>query len=390
MVSSKTLGSGGANTVSLVKYEDGQEFVFKPEAAGRQGIESLLLSKDYKPHQQMAELNIATQKTADVLGLGDIMTKTSVGTHKGLYGIFMEKAPGAEAGKFASGKAKAEPGTLTAAQIQNLPDDAYAKVIGDMIRKTNRIEWLDMITGQGDRHNKNYMIEVGEDLTVTVKCIDNDECFPAYRTGLRTFVLEEGHARKFVRTVDEIILQYPPQYQAEIRQRLESDPGYKRLPDNKVIIDATKFENQELIWALKKSVGLHGAALPDFLDEDLYAHLMALKEGEARDIWITDIRARLPKEAADSAVNRLDEAIAHAESLNRAGKVVKTEDFQLREVQKSLCGKFLKEPSNPIKSTKDGKFTLINNDMLAMIKRQTRSIFMRDLFSATRKQGWYK
>ena len=37
---------------------------------------------------------MATLKTADVLGLGDVMAKTSVGKFNGQYGIFMEKAHG--------------------------------------------------------------------------------------------------------------------------------------------------------------------------------------------------------------------------------------------------------------------------------------------------------
>ncbi|MBQ7178654.1 MAG: hypothetical protein IJS08_14665 [Victivallales bacterium] len=94
MVSSKKLGNGVANTVYLVKYKDNSEYVFKPEAAGRLGMETLKLSMDNKPEQQVAELNLATQKTAEALGLEDIMPKTTVGSHNGQYGLFMEKAPG--------------------------------------------------------------------------------------------------------------------------------------------------------------------------------------------------------------------------------------------------------------------------------------------------------
>ncbi len=51
---------------------------------------------------------------------------------------------------------------------------------------------------EGDRHGRNYMVDVGEDLTVEVKAIDNDQSFPAYRTGLRTYRLEGAAAGIFL------------------------------------------------------------------------------------------------------------------------------------------------------------------------------------------------
>ena len=36
------------------------------------------------------------------------------------------------------------------------------------MRGINRLEWLDIITGQGDRHPRNYMIQVWPDLTNTM------------------------------------------------------------------------------------------------------------------------------------------------------------------------------------------------------------------------------
>ncbi len=142
LAGSRPLGQGAANTVFLVTYEDGKEYVFKPEAPGRQGMASLTLSKDYKPHQLISHLNIATQKTADALGLGDIMPRTTAGAHKGRFGLFMEKAPGTGAASFADGKGKLEPGHLTAAQVRRLSDADHAKVVGEIVRKTNRTSAL--------------------------------------------------------------------------------------------------------------------------------------------------------------------------------------------------------------------------------------------------------
>ena len=79
-----------------------------------------------------------------------------------------------------------------------LADDDYAKVVGGLMRQTSRLEWFDLITGQGDRHGGNYFVEVDpRDFTVTLKGIDNDASFPAYRKGLRTFALDENTSTQF-------------------------------------------------------------------------------------------------------------------------------------------------------------------------------------------------
>ncbi|MBQ9366198.1 MAG: hypothetical protein IJT83_00340 [Victivallales bacterium] len=387
-ISSETLGSGSANTVYLVKYKDGTEYVFKPEAQGRQGVESLLLTKDYKPEQQVAQLNLATQKTAEVLGLEDVMPKSTVGCHNGQYGLFMEKAPGATAKGFASGKGVSK-GSLTPAQIKSLSDEQYSKVVGEIIRQTNRLEWLDLVTGQGDRHNKNYMIEVRPDLSVTVKGIDNDQCFPAYRTGLRSFHLTGTHAARFLEAYEDIIQAYPSKYREEIRNRLNSDPGVVKNKDGSIDIDATKFKSAELTYALKKATGLHGSVLPDFIDEDVYEHLQTLKEGEAREAYLADLRTRLPEEAVASAVTRLDQAIAYAESLKKAGMVISKEDFGKRDVQNRLLQRELHSTGITINPTDDQKFRLNKGDVVDKVKHQIRSLYARDIYKSLLKKGWF-
>lgn len=389
-VSSEKLGSGKTNTVSLVKYDDGREFVFKPEASGRQGMASLQISQDYKPEEKVADLNMATQRTADALGLGDVMPKTSVGSHKGKFGVFMEKAPGAEAASFAEGTAKPRSGKLTASRVKSLSDADYGKVVGELVRKTNRLEWFDLVTGQGDRHGKNYMVDVGEDLNVEVKAIDNDQCFPAYRTGLRTYRLEGVYARIFLQKREEAVNMYPMKYRDEIRKRLLADPGVKELPGGALSIDATKFENAELYWVLKQAVGMHGASLPDFIDEELYDRFQTLKAGPAREAWIADLRTRLPENAVASAIVRLDEAIAHAESLRKANLVIPKADFAKRDVQSRILAPQLTSPKYPIKPTRDNRFQMRDGDLQTQAVRQTRSLFRRDLLAAVYKKGWFE
>ncbi len=386
MVSSEKLGQGKANTVYLVTYKDGSEYVFKPEAAGRMGMETLALSIDYKPEQQVAALNLATQRTAKALGLEDVIPKTTVGSYDGQYGLFMKKAPGNTVSAFA--KSKIAPyGGLTAEGIKRLPDKEHGVVIGEIIRQTNRLEWLDLITAQGDRHNKNYMIDVRPDGKVTVTGIDNDECFPVYQTGLRKFHLQWPYCQLFDSAYEDIIKAYPEKYHNEIHNRLKSDPGVIRNTDGSLELDATKFKAKELYYALKKAVGLQNAVLPNFIDKDTYEHLQALKSGPVREAYFADLRSRLPEDAVVSTMTRLDQAIEHAESLKDKNMVISKGDFAKRDVQKHLLQSEL-TGRGPIEPTKNGKFSLTSGDIVKKVNHQTHSLFVRDLQTFVCKKGW--
>jgi len=100
VVESKSLGAGNFNTVTLVKVKDGSEWVFKPELAGRLTAPNSTLNDGLDANQEMTRVNLAVQTSADTLGLGDVMVKTSAGTHKGQFGMFMEKAPGVTGRQF--------------------------------------------------------------------------------------------------------------------------------------------------------------------------------------------------------------------------------------------------------------------------------------------------
>ncbi len=387
-VSSAPLGTGAANTVHLVTYTDGSQYVFKPEAPGRQMMENLTLSKDYAGEQQAAQLNLATQSVANALGLGDAIPKNTVGAHNGEYGLFMEKVSGLDGSAFGKGKAP-PPGSLGAKDVRGLSDEDYGKVLGGILRGLNRLEWLDLISGQGDRHAHNYLVDVRPDLTVTVKGIDNDQCFPEYRAGLRTYVLKGKEAALFLEKCGDAILAYPQKHQAAVRERFEKDPGITKNPDGSITLDTTKFENGELYFAAQGAIGMHGCTLPEFIDEDLYAHLLTLKSGSPqRDALLKDLAPRLSPGALDSVAKRLDAAIAHAEKLAEAGKVVRNADFAKRDVQNRLLHDEIHGSGNPVKPVNGYKLPS-DSDVVRKAKRQVRSLFVRDLIGGVAKKGWF-
>jgi hypothetical protein len=387
VVSSAQLGQGMANTVYLVGYSDDSEYVFKPEGPGRTGMERILLTQDYEPQQQVAQLNLATQRTADALGLGDVMPKTSVGCHNGDYGIFMEKAPGVTAEQLASGAKPKTPGTLGVEELKSLSHDDFQIVVGRLLRELNRLEWLDLVTGQGDRHNANYLVEVKSDLTVTVKGIDNDACFPAYRTGLRTFVLTSSQREQFEEACREISLLYPDNVSGSVVGRIKGDESITREKGT-MVIDAGKIKAGEMYAALKGTIGVQTVALPGFIDADLYKELTALKSGSKRKRFQAELTSRLPADCVAAAMSRLDEAIALAESLRAAGKVIARQDFEKHDVQKQIVAGRIVDPTKLVKDV-TGEVPPPPGSSVFEGTNLVQSLFFRDIFPHLGNPDWF-
>ena len=407
---SRPLGSGSVNTVHEVVCKNGnKKYVFKPEASGRKAFSGLVVAKGVSDSQTVSQLNMATQKTADYLGLNDIMCKTTVGSHKGAFGIFMEKAPGKEAGYFKkcakSGGAFA-PGQLSPKKIKALPDEKYAVVIGEIMRKANRLEWFDMITGQGDRHFHNYLMAVTDAKDdpvpqVTLKAIDNDACFPAYRKGLRTFVLVGEHSVKFLGEIQKLFKKvlYPNDSTAAENAMIKfmQDPGIKKNSDNTYTIDTTLAKSPLVAVVLRNTIGVHTTALPEYIDEELYNALMDLKEpSKAFNDFKADMEANISLAAAASAVTRLREAIEYAEKLKAAGKVVTAGEWHKKDKQREILRGLPPDEDN-------GEYArvkkLSRNDpdynakgeatVFAIIQHVDNGYFRRDLAVALAKPGWF-
>ncbi|MBR4676176.1 MAG: hypothetical protein IKP00_17100 [Victivallales bacterium] len=376
VLSSKSLGHGNANTVFEVKYKDNSTLVFKPEAPGRMGLNVLALGRTgYADQLQMAQINLCVQKTADALGLDDVMVKSTVGSHKGDYGIFMEKAPGASAFNFIRNSEDVPQDGLSVKDVQELPKEDYDKVIGRLKNKLNRLEWFDAITGQGDRHHNNYFIHISKDLHVTVKAIDNDMSFSSNRIGMNTIRLVGADIPHFYSIISNAQKGIYPKMEPLVT--LLPDPGVTVTKDA-IIVDTTKIKSPELFFCLTKSIGFQPIALPDVIDQELYDHLMDLQSGEKRDAFIVELKSRLTQGAVEATVKRLDEAIAHAKSLQDRGRVLKAEDFENPEIQKQIAvnGKGLKLPERNNNAPLDNE---VAKEAEALYKDYNCDLFHRDL-----------
>ena len=390
--SSKPLGSGAANTVHQLNYKDGSTKVFKPEAAGRQGVYKLQLAKGaYSGSQLVASLNMAAQKTADAFGLNDVMAKSSVGVYDGRFGLFMEKVPGKTAFEFALDGQPKKPGSLTSEQIKALPDEKYSKVVGQIMRKLNRLEWFDLLTGQGDRHHNNYMLNVDEDSNVSIKAIDNDACFGKFMIGPGLFVLKGPHANKFMQAIGEVKTKlYPSGATSEQSDRIDADPGIRIRNDNSLLVNTSLFKSPELNYCIKVATGCHVTRSPTAIDQELYDKLVAMKSGEARNRYIADLKARLDESQVEIAVQRLDSAIRLAEALKQKGRVIASEAWETKDTQRMVAGR---GPAHLAKVSGCDPLAADSNKIVGKIHKYvaqtTVSIFRRDLMSSIAKPGWF-
>lgn len=177
------LASGSYNTVFALKVmnADGvaQESVFKPlKAAEKNWIGAM--SGIPMDDPQTAMRNIATVSYAKKLGL-DVVADTHlalVDTGRGPLdlnlGLIMERAPGQQA-RYVDANTLARP-------------DVFAEV--------TKLQLLDHLTGQVDRHPNNYFIHVGSNGKAKVTGIDNDLCFGKELTGPADIRQIENGVRK--------------------------------------------------------------------------------------------------------------------------------------------------------------------------------------------------
>ena len=156
------------------------------------------------------------------------------------------------------------------------------------MRELNRLQWLDLMTGQMDRHNNNYFIHIDKDThKVTVTGIDNDAGYSKYRTGAVTYTLDENRTKSFKKCLENI--GKPLGFHrdpGEFVDRLLKDPGITIRDDGNITIDASKVKDKTLIYALTQAQGVQTTAIPDKIDRQTYDAFMALKSGPKREEYL--------------------------------------------------------------------------------------------------------
>ena len=328
IVSSKELGSGEAGKTYLLKTQNGGELVFKPDIDSRIGLEQLNLSdgKAYKYTQNTANLNLATQDTAKAFGCEDLFVKYSVGSHNGQFGVFMEKAKGFT-GEEISQKEKSEGDGIAPTELKDIDPLERAKIKGQIAQKLNKLMWLDLITGQGDRHWNNYFVHIDKEThDVTLKAIDNDASFNERQIGLQKYNLTRSLAEDFESQLHDkcntvgIFIQADGK--TEYNNRVSKDPAIKRNSDGSMTVDLSKAQSPEVKIALDEILATQSIAIPEEIDKGFCDQLMKMAKGsrERKDL-LNSLKPRLTPEALKATEKRLDEAIAHAKKLEKNGKV---------------------------------------------------------------------
>jgi hypothetical protein len=339
---SKMLGSGAAGKTYLLTTKTGGELVFKPELDGRIGLDDLLLGMGgaYVDKQKTANLNLATQDTAKAFGCEDVVVKYSVGSHDGQFGVFMEKAKGVPGSGFMK-KSTSGGGGIAPSEMHKIADPArQTKIKGDLARQLNKLMWLDLLTGQGDRHWNNYFVHVDEATDeVTVKGIDNDASFSATRIGLMKFALDKGKSALFDAELKEVCQKlHGKDWKKEFENRVAKDPAIQ-LDGDTLVVDLSKAKTPETRMAIIHTMGLQSIALPEEIDEDFFNHLMAMDEDPAKKkAYLDSIAPRISPAALQAAEARLDEAIAHAKKLGQQGKVYSREQWRNEANLKDMTG----------------------------------------------------
>ena len=331
VVSSKMLGSGVASTTYLLTTNTGAELVFKPELDGRLGLNRLNLSDGgaYLDTQNAANLNLATQDTAKAFGCEDVVVKYSVGSHDGQFGIFMEKAKGL-------------PGSTLVENTSGdqLSQEDKTKIKGSIAQQLNKLMWLDLITGQGDRHHNNYFVHIDpKTREATVKGIDNDASFSATRIGLQKYKLDKDRTKYF----DEILKEICQSLHGglgEYGRRLSKDPAIVRNDDGTMTVDLTEAKSPEVKMALCNVVGMQSFALPEEIDEDFYNVLMDMDEHSTKmDAYINTISPRVSPDALEATKTRLKEAIALAKDLKGKNKVYSKKQWQSEKTLNAMTSR---------------------------------------------------
>ena len=326
-VGSKVLGQGAANTVRLCQYTDDHgipfNLVFKPESPARAGLEGLRISgMGYQDSIRVANLNVASSTVAGLLGTPRVVATSSLGFFEGTPGLFMSHAPG-----------KTPRDLIHSGQMHGLSKKLQKTgkleiALGNLQRELCRLEWADLLSGQGDRHGMNYLVDINpEDGSVTVTGIDNDASFGERMVGITTVDLTDMPNVNAIlgdRDQDNYVVDTPLE---KCQRNGGKHPPYE-LRDGKLLIHLDQIQDPEMYKEVRDLLGMNQMFLPSHIDQTTYDHLMALTP----DAYRESLRPFLSSKALDAAVQRLKSAQEHALELMKTGRCLKNGQWQNREL----------------------------------------------------------
>lgn len=140
------------------------------ETTYRQMTDGLNMNLKEGDTVHLSNRNVATSRVAEALGIGNLIAKSETvemqepGQKKGRVGNFMKEAKGREA--------------IEIERNEKSADARAQRVTGDFQNQMASLQVLDFLTGQVDRHKKNYLVQEDENGMFTgVTGIDNDYSF---------------------------------------------------------------------------------------------------------------------------------------------------------------------------------------------------------------------
>ncbi|MFQ9868616.1 MAG: hypothetical protein ACLRWP_17905 [Bilophila wadsworthia] len=308
LTDTRKLGQGAANTVHLCTYRgrDGEDMklVFKPEVGARRGLDHLCASGlGYRNGARVMQLNVAASRVADAIGCGGTIARSSIGSHDGQLGLFMEAAPARPSSispeakpvcRMPDGKELNFPETCRFLRSNGKLDAMRA----NLMRELSKMEWADVLSGQVDRHGDNYLIDINPQTgAVKITGIDNDASFGTRKAGMTV-----------------VDLSRPTPRQQDFLSKLRRE-GYTIPPDGR--IDLSKLPDR-LLSETRQQFGFNQLFRPVFIDRDTFDKLTAIREDDYRAM----LAPCMDNEAVDAAVSRLKDAQRHAARLEREHRVV--------------------------------------------------------------------
>lgn len=232
--SNEKFASGNANSVAKITYNDGQTKVLKQEAMQRANMKIDIASGLDANQPHYGNRNIATAKLDTLLGTG-VAPKTEYVIHNNRLCSTMDFAAGVSGSGQKRTVKLAEDHRIYKAIKKDLEHvkqgdfgvsdlremyKGYRIEIGrnnklvkveqerlvpydinynnpGLAKAMNNLEWLDYLTGQGDRHSGNFILSMGKDGTFHgLVAIDNDASFGAQLDDPDKFLERDKETRK--------------------------------------------------------------------------------------------------------------------------------------------------------------------------------------------------